>query len=455
MTTSNQGDTSELTRDLGHATVLVVEDEPGMRNFLVKTLSPFCHQVEQAETVAQADARLAERHYDIVILDNIMPGRKGLDWLTERHQSGGFTDVIMVTAYADLETAIMALRAGASDFVLKPFRSNQLLNAVRRCLQVSRLRRENLLLKRELERKDPTRSRRSELLGTSAQIVAIKSVLERMKDVLTSVLITGASGTGKEVAARYLHSISARASGPFVPIACGSIPDELVEFELFGHASGAFPGATKAREGLLSSARAGTVFFDEISELSLSSQASLLRAIEDGVIRAVGSERTEDVDLRFVFATSKSLAQEVAAGRFREDLLFRINVIEVEMPPLAQRGDDVILLAELFMEELSKRLRLAPLALDQGVRSALIRHDWPGNIRELRNMIERSLILGRFASDSLRPVQSSKAIESLEDIERRAILSALEAVAGNRTEAARRLGVSRKTIERKCAAWGL
>lgn len=455
MGTSEKEDGSELTKDLKQASILVVDDEPGMRNFLVKTLTPHCKFVAEAATVAAAENQLKDRYFDIVVLDNMMPGQKGIDWLASRHASGEFTDAIMVTAYADLETAIDALRAGASDFVLKPFRSNQLLNAVRRCLQVTRLRRENLLLKRELEQATQTRLVRSELLGDSAALTQIKAILDRIKNLATPVLFAGASGTGKEVAARYLHAISDRRDNPFVPIGCGSIPDDLVEYELFGHQDGAFPGARAGREGLLASANGGTVFFDEITDLSLSAQSKLVRVLEDGAIRSVGSERMIDVDLRLLFATNKSLAQEVAAGRFREDLYFRINVLDVSMPPLPQRENDVVILAEHFMAELAKRLRLAPLEIDSTTKSALLRHDWPGNIRELRNIIERSLILGRFAIETLSPVPANKAIEPLEDVERRTILTALEAVSGNKTEAARKLGVSRKTIDRKCAAWGL
>ena len=238
-----------LTDHLRDARVLVVDDEPGMRNFLVKVLSPYCREVAEAADAAQAGACLAERHFDIMILDNMMPGQTGIDWLAEQRERGGFTDTIMVTAYADLETAIEAMRAGASDFVLKPFRSNQLLNAVRRCMQMAALRRENTLLRRELENTDLGRRRRHELVGTSRALEEVRATLDRLKDIDTPVLITGASGTGKEVAARHLHHISSRASRPFVPISCGAIPAEMIEMELFGHAPGAFPGAGERARG--------------------------------------------------------------------------------------------------------------------------------------------------------------------------------------------------------------
>jgi DNA-binding NtrC family response regulator len=228
----------------------------------------------------------------------------------------------------------------------------------------------------------------------------------------------------------------------------------MIEFELFGHAEGAFPGAQAAREGLLASAQGGTVFIDEATELSLSAQAALLRVLDDGQVRPIGTTVAIQLDLRFVFASSKPLDAEVAAGRFREDLFFRINVVEVRMPPLRQREMDIVDLAELFLSEIAASHGLPALQLDSPVRAALMRHDWPGNIRELRNFIERALIFGRFPVDMLAPTNAVE-IEPLEQLERRQILLALEAVDGNRSEAARRLGVSRKTIDRKCAAWGL
>nr|WP_245846911.1 sigma-54 dependent transcriptional regulator [Paracoccus seriniphilus] len=445
-----------LTEALAQASILVVDDEPGMRNFLVKTLAPHCRTVVEAANTDEAAAQLSARHFDIMLLDNVMPGRKGLDWLAEQNTKGGVTDVIMVTAYADLETAIAAMRAGASDFLLKPFRSNQLLNALRRCQQTAMLRRENRLLRHELDQSDLGRRQRNRLLGTSPEISAIRDTLDRVKDVDTPLLITGPSGSGKEVAARHLHAASARARHPFVPINCATIPSDMIEVELYGHAAGIHPGATTAREGLLVSAQGGTVFIDEVAELDAPAQSALLRVLEDGLVRPVGTERSLQLDARFILATSKSLEQEVAEGRFRADLFFRIDVLNIQMPPLAHRGTDVLELAEMYLNDLSQRLGLTRLEIDPPVRAAMLRHDWPGNIRELRNFIERSLIFGHFPLETLGGKSASAApIEPLDQMERRQILRALEAVGGNRTEAARRLGVSRKTIDRKCAAWGL
>ncbi|WPY94367.1 sigma-54 dependent transcriptional regulator [Limimaricola variabilis] len=452
-----EGDIAEaarLTARLATARLLVVDDEPGMRNFLVKTLAPHCREVVEADSAEAADALTARQLFDVVILDNRMPGRSGLEWLAEQRRRGSLSDTIIMTAFADLDTAIEAMRAGAVDFVLKPFRSNQLLNAVRRCVELAAMRRENALLRHELATGDPGRSRRARLIGASPQIEEVRQMLERVARVPSPVLLTGESGTGKEVAARHLHGLSERAAGPFVPVNCAAIPADMLEIELFGHTRGAFPGADAPREGLLVSAQGGTVFLDEIGELSASAQTALRRVIEDRAVRPVGSERERPLDIRLVFATSKNLPEEVAAGRFREDLWFRVNVLEINMPPLRRRGADTVDLARLFVTELSSQLGLPGIDIDAAARAAILRHDWPGNIRELRNFVERALIFGRFPVEQLNPPPSGP-IEPLDDVERREILSALEATGGNRAEAARRLGVSRKTIDRKCAAWGL
>lgn len=445
----------DLTRLISQAAILVVDDEEGMRNFLVKALAPHARLVAEAGSSQEADAKVNQQHFDVVLLDNMMPGQNGLDWLAGQRARGGIADAIMITAYADLETAIKAMRAGASDFIIKPFRTNQLMNAVRRCLQMAQLKRENMLLRRELEITDTGRRRRSRLIGSSRAISAVRETIDRVKSVPSPVLVTGASGTGKEVAARHLHDASPRSAAPFVPINCSTISSDMIEIELFGNAKGAFPGADHARDGLLASAQGGTVFLDEVAGLSASAQAALLRVLEDGIVRPVGTEREVQLDIRFVMATSRALDREVTEGRFREDLLFRINVVSLEMPMLSQRETDVVELAEMFMRECAASFSLAPLEISGPVRSALLRHDWPGNVRELRNFIERSLIFGRFPLETLSPLAGASEIEPLDQVERRQILRALEAVDGNRTEAARRLGVSRKTIDRKCSAWGL
>lgn len=442
---------------LAQASILIVDDEPGMRNFLMRTLGPRCKRLEEAADTEEASRKLDEHHFDVVILDNIMPGKNGVDWLAEQRAIGFFADAILMTAFADLDTAIRALRAGAVDFVLKPFRSNQLLNAVARCLDRVRLQRENYVLKYQLKSNSDHILLRDKLIGESIAVRQVRDTIARVAPLPTSVLLTGQSGTGKEVAARSLHSLSDRADKPFVPVNCAAIPPDMIESELFGHLKGAFTGAETMREGLFMHAQGGTLFLDEIGELPPATQSKLLRALEDKRIRPVGSEREIPVDLRFIFATNAELEKEVQKGRFRADLYFRINVMQIRLPPLKDRGNDVQDLATLFMRKLSQQLGMPQVPIPDSVRSALARYDWPGNVRELRNLIERTLILGRFPEDFSGAGQirntSGAAGGSLAEMERRHILAVLAETNGDRDEAARRLGVSRKTVDRKCAAW--
>lgn len=446
---------TEFGPGLSQASILVVDDEPGMRNFLVKTLSPRCKRVVEAADVEEASRHLDSNHFDVVILDNVMPGKTGVDWLNEQRHIGFFADAILITAFADLETAIRALQAGAVDFVLKPFRSNQILNAVARCLDRLRLQRENFLLRHELRADASEAGDRNRLVGQSESLKQVRETLARVAPLPTSVLITGESGTGKEVSARTLHALSDRADKPFVPVNCAAIPAEMIESELFGHLKGAFTGAEGRRDGLFLHAHRGTLFLDEIGELPLAMQTKLLRVIEDKRIRPVGSEREVPVDVRFVFATNADLPKAVEEGQFRADLFYRINVLHIHMPPLRERKSDVKELTELFMQKISRELGVPPLPLSASVLANLSRYDWPGNVRELRNLVERSLILGEFPPEfeGAEPQDAAEASESLEAVERQHILAVLESVGGNRAEAARRLGVSRKTIDRKCAQW--
>ncbi|MFC5583553.1 sigma-54-dependent transcriptional regulator [Nitratireductor kimnyeongensis] len=444
---------------LAQASILVIDDEPGMRNFLARTLGPRCMRLDEAADTEEASRKLDANHYDVVILDNIMPGKNGVDWLAEQRAIGFFSNAILMTAYADLETAIRALRAGAVDFILKPFRSNQLLNAVARCLDQMRLQRENYVLRYELKSTSDHVLLRDKLIGGSRAIRDVRDTIARVAPLPTSVLLTGQSGTGKEVAARSLHSLSERTDKPFVPVNCAAIPPDMIETELFGHLKGAFTGAEAAREGLFMHAQGGTLFLDEIGELPPATQSKLLRVLEDRRIRPVGSEREIPVDLRFVFATNAELEKLVEAGQFRADLFFRINVMQIHLPPLRDRGEDVQELADLFMAKLSQQLGMPKVPIGAEARAALAAYGWPGNVRELRNLIERTLILGRFPHDfggGIRAMpESVEGGESLADIERRHILAVLNRLGGDREAAARQLGISRKTIDRKCASWNV
>lgn len=440
---------------LAQASILVVDDEPGIRNFLVKLLRPRCKLIEEAADARSASRKLDEQHFDVVILDNVMPDKSGLDWLAEQRSAGFFTDVILMTAYADLDTAIGALRIGVIDFVIKPFRSNQLLNAVARCLDRARLQRENFVLRHELKSASNQLYLRNKLLGASPAIQRAREIIARVAPLPTPVLFTGESGTGKEVAARSLHSLSTRADKLFVPVNCGAIPADMIESELFGHVKGAFTGAGRAREGLFMFAQGGMLFLDEIGELPFYLQSKLLRVLEDRRVRPVGSEREVPIDVRLVFATNADLHDRVNKGTFRADLYCRINIMQINLPALREREQDVLELAEVFMREISAQLGMPSVPIDAAMRAFLVRYNWPGNIRELRNLIERTVILGEFREDYLAPrVEAGKDDGvALADVERRHILSMLRETGGDREEAARRLGISRKTIDRKCTSW--
>jgi DNA-binding NtrC family response regulator len=436
--------------------VLVVDDEEGMRNFLERTLARRCGMVQSAADAEHAAALMARLHFDLLILDIALPGKSGIEWLHELREHGYTGDVILVTAFADMETAIDALRGGAADFILKPFRVDQILNSIKRCFERARLTRENFVLRRELAglAADPIG-----LVGHSGAIEQLRAMVRRVGQMPSTVLLQGESGTGKEVVARALHQTSPRAQRPFVPVNCAAIASELIESELFGHVKGAFTGASESRNGLFYYAHGGTLFLDEISELPLAMQTRLLRVLEERKLRPVGSEREVPVDVRIIAATNRNLAAEVRAGRFREDLYYRLAVVDLTLPPLRARSEDIPDLMRHFMQQLAAQLGVAPLPLSHEVVSRLAAYRWPGNVRELRNYVERSMILGCFPSappgaptaDEVPP--AGELGLTLAEVERRHIERVVDDCAGNKTEAARRLGVSRKTLERKFAEW--
>lgn len=482
---------NEIQRAVGHndhwqrRTILVVDDEAGMRSFLSRALEGNVARVVTAESAEAGSALLEEQRFDLILLDVALPGCSGLDWLKTLRSAGNPADVILMTAFADVDTAIAALRSGAADFIVKPFRVDQMLNAIGRCFDRTRLARENYILRRELEKYTIHKS----FIGESDAIKRVMAMVARVAPMPSTVLVTGESGTGKEVVARELHRLSGR-QGQFVPLNCSAMAPEIVESELFGHAKGAFTGAAGARHGLFLYADGGTLFLDEIAELPLSMQAKLLRVIEDRRIRPLGTEREITVDVRIVAAGNRSLSNEVSAGRFRQDLFYRLDVVSISIPPLRERPEDIVALAEHFTEQLSAQLGLPAVALSSSLVRLLKSYDWPGNARELRNLVERALILGEYPVESLvqpaglgsgrgRDYAATATDDSwqagavsvpamepnlpsaandlilLETVERRHILQVLATERGNRAEAARRLGISRRTLDRKCLQWGL
>ena len=433
-------------------TILIVDDEPGIRSFLHKTLSNRCSHVGLAESAEEAALLLGQRPYDLIVLDNTLPGKYGVEWLQELRDSGFHNDVVLMTAFADLDTAIRALRAGASDFLLKPFRVNQILTAIGRCFDRAHLRRENFVLRRERETHGDTGI--AGMVGNSAALQPVRQAISRLATVPSTVLITGESGTGKEIAARAMHTLSSRSSNHFVPINCGAVAPDIIESELFGHVKGAFSGAASSREGLFFYAQGGTLFLDEIGELPMTMQVKLLRVLEERRIRPVGAEREIPVDVRVIAATNRNLETAIADGSFRADLYYRLNVVELNMPPLRERREDIPALVENFVRQLAPQLGVPPQQPDAALLTSMQAYSWPGNVRELRNLVERWLILGSIPAMQDQNTVADNDI-SLEAIEKRHILKVLAESDHNKSEAARRLGVSRKTLERKCAEWGV
>ncbi|KLV07240.1 Fis family transcriptional regulator [Photobacterium aquae] len=483
--------------------VLVVDDEPGMRAILKKALSKQFAQVDVAGSIEEAEELRKRCHFDLLIVDINLPGRSGIEWHEAFDPSTRRSDVIFMTGYADLDTAIKALRAGASDFILKPFNLDQMMQSVQRCIERRLMERQNFALQRDVERTYPI-----DIIGDAQSTLRLKKIIGQLAPSLAAVLVEGESGTGKELVARALHQLSQR-SGPFVPLNCGAIAPDLLESELFGHVSGAFTGAKKGREGLFRVANNGTLFLDEIGEMPLSMQSSLLRALEQKAIRPVGSEREVQVDVRIVAATNRNLKKEVEEGRFRRDLYYRLNVLTIDMPALRNRLEDIPALAHHFTVQLSKELGVQPVNWTHEDIAAMQAYDWPGNIRELRNMMERCLLLGKPPADYWRELgdgvtqweassdadsavkaEESEAPEAgvsqslplsnysdddrpcrchehdsdevifcypsewpLKEVEKAHIMQVVDYNGGNKSAAARQLGVARKTLERKFKEW--
>ncbi|HVI50470.1 MAG TPA: sigma-54 dependent transcriptional regulator [Candidatus Sulfotelmatobacter sp.] len=444
-----------------HLSALVVDDEEGVRSFLSRSLERRGWDVVTAGSAEDGAKLLEERQVDLVILDISLPGRSGLDWLKELEESGFPGEVILMTAFADMNTAIDALRAGASDFILKPFRLEQIVNAIDRCFERAHLARENFLLRRQLAEPE---GEQTDIIGQSEVMERLRALLRRVAPTPSTVLIQGESGVGKELVARALHQLSPRAARPFVPVNCAAISADLIEAELFGHVKGAFTGAKESRKGLFTYANGGTLFLDEISEFPLGLQSKLLRVLEDRRIRPVGGEQELPIDVRVVAATNRDLKTEVAQGRFRQDLFYRLEVMTMNVPPLRQRLDDVPELLALFMRNLSTLLGVEPLGVTPEAMRRLQRYGWPGNVRELRNFVERSLLFGELPLDDLNagivgdavcaPAQVEESL-LLADVEKAHILAVLTRCGGNKARAAELLGLSRKTLDRKCVEWGV
>ncbi len=442
--------------------ILVVDDDQALGELLVEDLGRRGHTVHSALRVDAARELLHREEFDAVLTDLNMPGTSGIDFCAELQENRPDLPVVIMTAFGSLETAIAALRAGAYDFVTKPVDLDLLSISLNRALQHRHLQEKVRLLKDQVRRQQPD----DELLGESPALQQIKQQIVRIADIETSVLISGESGTGKELVARALHRQSKRSDGPFVAINCAALPENLLESELFGHVRGAFTDAREGRKGLFLEANGGTLLLDEIGELPLALQPKLLRVLEDHKVRPLGSAQEINCDVRVIAASHRDLSEAVEDRSFRSDLYYRLNVINLHLPPLHERGNDILLLALAFIRQLSKRLGKSVTGLSQPAAACLLGYHWPGNVRELRNVIERALALSVHdlltvedlpeqvrhpAGDAPLPASlvDPGTILPLEEMERRYIHQVLEQLDGNRTLAAKLLCVDRKTLYRK------
>ncbi len=435
--------------------VLIVDPDVSHGQQLQHGLQTHCGLIEIAEDAASAELLRQRCHFNLIIADIQLPGRSAIEWVAELRQQGCDTAVIFMVAGTDVETSIAALRSGAADLIIKPFKIEQMIASVLRCMGREQAGDESRTASAETD----NLTAQLGFVGEGDLIKSVGEVIRRVAPMPSTVMIEGESGTGKELAARAIHQWSGR-SGAFVPVNCGAITSELIESEFFGHAKGAFTGAHQIRKGLFTYADGGTLFLDEIGEMPLSMQAHLLRVLEERTIRPVGANREIAVDVRIVAATNRDLDAEVKAGNFRADLYFRLNVLSIRMPALREIEDDIAVLARHFVQVIARDLGVSPPGLEEAEINYLRLHHWPGNVRELKNVIERCLLLNSKPSLCIGNGASAPAAGvipeddlTMASVEKRHILKVLEMEGGNKSAAARSLGISRKTLERKVRAW--
>jgi DNA-binding NtrC family response regulator len=440
--------------------LLFVDDDPSLCQWVEGSLERRGYSVRTSLSASRALELVASDEFDVVVSDLNLPSMNGVELCERVVANRPDVPVIVITAFGSMDTAVAAIRAGAYDFIAKPFEIEVLAIALERAVAHRRLRAEVKRLRTLTEI-----TAESGLIGESQAMLELRGLLAKVAESDSSVLITGESGTGKELAARALHAQSQRQRGPFVAINCAAMPEALLEAELFGHEKGAFTDAKAARVGLFKQADGGTLFLDEIGDMPLALQPKLLRALEQRTIRPIGSSTEHPFDVRLVAATHNDLASAASEGRFREDLFYRINVIELGLPPLRARAADVLLLAQRFIGELATRANKPVRGLSSAAAERLLSYVWPGNVRELRNCIERAVALTQFEEltvddlpERIRAYKPShvlvasddpKELVPLEQVERRYILRVLDSVHGNKTVAARILGLDRVTLYRK------
>ena len=446
--------------------ILIIDDEESMRHMLSVILSK-----EGYDTVSFGSAGKAlegiegtwGEEFDFILCDIRMPGMDGFAFLRALRERGAFPTVIMMSAYGSMDSAIECMKLGAYDYISKPFKADEILLTVRKAEERERLRKENQRLKSEAEKDYDISGIRTQ----DPKMLEILKLVEKISDYTTSILITGESGTGKELVARAIHHSGSRAVGPFIVVNCGAIPGPLLESELFGHVRGAFTDAHRTKTGLFQEASAGTIFLDEVGELPLELQVKLLRVLQEGEVRKVGDNKPVKIDTRVVAATLRDLKEESAKGDFRDDLYYRLNVIEIKLPPLRERPGDIMLLAGHFVAKYARKFGKQPKSISSDAAAALLAYSWPGNIRELENVIERAMILeetGTIGISTLpildaparAPAQQGLSIKQAEEaMEKDLIKKALEKTNNNRTKAAALLEISHRALLYKIKSYGL
>jgi DNA-binding NtrC family response regulator len=442
--------------------VLVVDDEKSILTLLEEALTQWGYQVTAAGTAAEALTALRTQVFDAALSDVRMPDMSGLDLLREIKKRDESIEVVIMTGYPTISSAVEALKEGAYDYLSKPLILDELRHLMQRLMERRFLRGEVQTLRMRLGEELTV----NELIGGSAGMVRVKEIIGKVAVTDSPVLIEGESGTGKELVAAAIHRLSSRAKGPFIPVNCSAIPRDLLESEFFGHVRGAFSGAVADALGLFRGANEGTIFLDEIAELPPELQVKLLRVLQEMQVRPVGSTKAHPVDVRVIAATNRNLEQAMKSGSFRQDLFYLLNVIRVTLPPLRERREDIPALVNHFIRRFNKRFRRDVRGVTQDAVSALSAYDFPGNVRELENLIERAFAMGTresltladlpslSARPSIAPSIETKAVPTLAEVEKELILRALAVHNNDKEEAARALGISRRTIYRRLKEYG-
>jgi two-component system response regulator HydG len=448
-------------------TILVVDDDPGHRTMLKTLLTGWGYFIHEADDGSSAIEMVRARPFDLILMDIRMIKISGLQALTEIKALNPAIPVIIMTAFSSVETAVEALKTGAYDYLTKPLDFDELRLTMERAMEHISLKEENRLLRQSLGSQFDLRN----IIGRSQAMVRLLETVAQVAPTEATVLITGESGTGKEMIAGAIHFNSLRKDFPFVKINCAAITETLLESELFGHEKGAFTGAYRRKEGRFFQAHRGSLFLDEISEMSAAMQVKLLRVLQEREFSRVGGEEAIKVDVRVIAATNKDLLQEIDVGRFRDDLFYRLNVVNLAIPPLKHRKEDIPLLAQHFLRVFSEKNRKQMKGFTPQAMDRLLRYDWPGNVRELMNAVERGVVLSRteyldeeqlpLISETHQlkkepaPVEIVPGHLPLDEVEKATIFNTLEAVRGNKSEAARRLGITRKTLHAKLKKYGI